>query len=595
MLFVIAAACTDSTDTAKPTTIEFTSVSVQGAVAGQALTSVPAIVVKDQNGSPLANVSITVTVTAGGGTLTAPPQKTVAGPTPIGTWTLGPRVGTNTISVTAGNLTPVTFSVESAAGAPAKFNASSTSINGVVGSPALPAPSATLVDANNNAIAGVPVTLSVTGGGQATATPVTDALGTVTVTGWTLGTVKGNNTLTLTAGSVSITFTAAAKAGPVTSLVVVSGNNQSVPAGSVTEPIVLRATDRFNNGIDNQGVSVFVTAGAGALPTSTATADANGTINVSGWTLGKSVVPQSIRITADGLAADIDATVRTDYNIQVRFFGPEMPPEQRAMFENAAARLSAIITGDVADINAVNFNVASACGVSAAPLTETIDDVIIYATIGTIDGSGNILGQASPCAFRPAGLRNLPAIGFMRFDVADVDFMITNNLLQEVITHEMLHVLGVGATLWNANGYLVNFGTASVAFTGPLAKQGCQDAGGVLTCANSVPVENTGGPGTAGTHWRESVFGNELMTGYANFPPSPLSMVTIGSLADIGYTINSNAADQFRPSTLSIRTTPPIMLDPNWENSGTAKPVIIHPNGTIEQLPPAMGDLIRLR
>jgi hypothetical protein len=29
-----------------------------------------------------------------------------------------------------------------------------------------------------------------------------------------------------------------------------------------------------------------------------------------------------------------------------------------------------------------------------------------------------------------------------------------------------------------------------------------------------VPVENSGGSGTRDAHWRESEFGNEVMTGY---------------------------------------------------------------------------------
>jgi hypothetical protein len=62
-----------------------------------------------------------------------------------------------------------------------------------------------------------------------------------------------------------------------------------------------------------------------------------------------------------------------------------------------------------------------------------------------------------------------------------------------------------------------------------------------------VPVENTGGPGTADSHWRESVFGNELMTGTVN-EVNPLSRVTLGSMADLGYAVNLADAD---PYTLS--------------------------------------------
>jgi hypothetical protein len=36
---------------------------------------------------------------------------------------------------------------------------------------------------------------------------------------------------------------------------------------------------------------------------------------------------------------------------------------------------------------------------------------------------------------------------------------------------------------------------------------------------------------------------NELMTGFLNSGPNPLSAVTIESMADLGYTVNVGAAD----------------------------------------------------
>jgi hypothetical protein len=60
-----------------------------------------------------------------------------------------------------------------------------------------------------------------------------------------------------------------------------------------------------------------------------------------------------------------------------------------------------------------------------------------------------------------------------------------------------------------------------------------------------VPVENTGGPGTADAHWRESVFGNELMTGFVDAGANPLSRVTVGSMGDLGYSVNLTDADPY--------------------------------------------------
>jgi hypothetical protein len=183
----------------------------------------------------------------------------------------------------------------------------------------------------------------------------------------------------------------------------------------------------------------------------------------------------------------------------------------------------------------------------------------------------------------------------MQFDQADVQLMMNNNIFQNVVTHEMLHVIGVGQTLWAANNFLENVNTSTVGYTGPQGRQGCTDAGGIVTCGLSVPVENVGGAGSVNTHWRELVFGNELMTSQANLGESPISMITIGSLADLGYTINPNAADFYKPSTLNVLANPIYTTSGTWENSGNAKPVILHTDGTVEPLPTAPSGLIRLR
>ena len=60
-----------------------------------------------------------------------------------------------------------------------------------------------------------------------------------------------------------------------------------------------------------------------------------------------------------------------------------------------------------------------------------------------------------------------------------------------------------------------------------------------------VPVENEGGPGTALGHWRESVFGGELMTGRLNHGYVPMSATTIESLEDIGFDVDVSLADPF--------------------------------------------------
>ena len=138
----------------------------------------------------------------------------------------------------------------------------------------------------------------------------------------------------------------------------------------------------------------------------------------------------------------------------------------------------------------------------------------------------------------------IPYHGTIQFDSADLAQMEANGTLPDVVLHEIGHVLGIG-TIWEARGLLTGAGTSNPRFTGPqaTAEYNAISSGN----ATSVPVENGGGPGTRDAHWRESVFTNELMTGYVGPGRDlPLSRVTIASLADLGYQVNLGAADPFR-------------------------------------------------
>jgi hypothetical protein len=138
----------------------------------------------------------------------------------------------------------------------------------------------------------------------------------------------------------------------------------------------------------------------------------------------------------------------------------------------------------------------------------------------------------------------------MEFDAADMASMESSGLLYSVVLHEMGHILGIG-TLWTDFGLLSGAGTSNPIFTGANATAQYNQIYG--TNARGVPVEAGGGSGTADSHWRETVFTNELMTGWAG-PGSnlPLSRVTVGSLADIGYTVNYAAADAYTPTSSGL-------------------------------------------
>jgi Leishmanolysin len=140
----------------------------------------------------------------------------------------------------------------------------------------------------------------------------------------------------------------------------------------------------------------------------------------------------------------------------------------------------------------------------------------------------------------------------MSFDTADLQDMQGDGTLGDVITHEMGHVLGIG-TVWDLKRYLKGAGTENPTFSGRNAMQAYRRLRGGTGRLRRVPVENTGGPGTADGHWRETVFRNELMSGFIAEPGNPLSQLTVASLDDLGYEVDLEAAEDYElPDLLDL-------------------------------------------
>jgi len=97
-------------DPAVPTTITANSSTSLTGVAGAVVSPSPSVVVKDQNGAPIAGVTVTFDVTGGGGVVLGSSVATDAsGVATVGSWTLGATAGPNTLTASTGTLTPVTF------------------------------------------------------------------------------------------------------------------------------------------------------------------------------------------------------------------------------------------------------------------------------------------------------------------------------------------------------------------------------------------------------------------------------------------------------------------------------------------------------
>jgi hypothetical protein len=176
--------------------------------------------VTDGAGNPVPGITVTFTVTFGGGNVTgAEATADLAGIAAVTTWTLGPALGgLNSLRATApGAADSVTFTAVGTRQPPESIAiVDGDNQTATVGTPVPTAPSVLVTDASGSPLSGIAVIFSVlTGGGTVTeAIQTTDSDGIATVGSWTLGTVEGANTLraaTLTLPGVTFTATGAAR------------------------------------------------------------------------------------------------------------------------------------------------------------------------------------------------------------------------------------------------------------------------------------------------------------------------------------------------------------------------------------------------
>lgn len=248
--------------------------------------------------------------------------------------------------------------------------------------------------------------------------------------------------------------------------------------------------------------------------------------------MGKQITLEfkTYRAVADAERAKTLAATTSPFTIEVRFLGG-LTESQQGVFAAAAERWTHVIVGDLE---------------TAIVGNDVIDDLLIEAEGVPIDGVLGILGMAGPTDIRGdtggAGA-GLPAKGIMRFDTADLARMEEDGTINDVITHEMGHVLGIGS-VWTEFGLLKGFPGSNPTFVGQGATQEFATLVGSQS-AEPVPVANVGGEGSAGSHWREAVFGTELMSPQIAAAGNPMSRLTVASLGDLGYQVDLDAAEPY--------------------------------------------------
>ena len=276
------------------------------------------------------------------------------------------------------------------------------------------------------------------------------------------------------------------------------------------------------------------------------------------------------------------------FDIELVFLDDHFPERQKRRVRYAARRWMSIIREDLPDYTLTQGG-EGRCGDHSYEITsgERIDDLRIY-IVGFDDYDSAPGGWASPHMLRETSL--LPISGCMALNNRFTDPV----YFLDTALHEIGHVLGFG-TIWDDLGFLQNPSqnnpNADTHFNGPLAIAAFDAAGGSSHTGGKVPVRNDGNPRSADSHWRFSVFGDELMaagTGVSSVSEAhyksnyALSAITIQSLADLGYVVDVTQADPYTLPSAAAKASAKIAAPSTHTHGEQREPMyVVDPQGRI--------------
>ena len=279
-----SAAATVALGVGSPASIEAVAGAEQTAVVGTAVATAPSVVVRDDDGNPLAGIPVTFRVTGGGGALNgANPVTGADGVAAIGGWTLGQKSGANTVAATLSGLdvsgSPVVFTATATPGPvdagasrvgadPERITASGGSSRSTI--------TVTARDAFDNPIPGLAVTLSASGAGTTLTQPADPTGADGTTTGLLSSTSPGDHVVSATIAGTAITqsVTVAVSAGTPSA----GRSSVTVPDGRAGErtSIAIRLRDAQGNDVAGQAGAIAVSVGGANAGASVSKSDEGG-------------------------------------------------------------------------------------------------------------------------------------------------------------------------------------------------------------------------------------------------------------------------------------------------------------------------------
>lgn len=255
-------------------------------------------------------------------------------------------------------------------------------------------------------------------------------------------------------------------------------------------------------------------------------------------------------------------------------------PAEQTDIRNAADRIQKVIAAGLRPAQTRSKSGPLRCFIDEQKtryltMDEEVHGLLVLVMSEPLSGTG-VLAESGPCIVRDSS--NLPLVAVMRINADALAKLKQDEQLYPVAFHELFHTLGFG-TMWTPDpithqGFnLVTGSGTSYAYTGPQALAQAKAQNKAPASWTTVPVDNTGLDGTAGSHWRQDVFSQyastgpwELMTGRIPEPTwklmPALSATTLGAIADLGYAVSFSQAEPFQIPfpTAAVQGEAPVAL-----------------------------------
>ncbi len=174
-----------------------------------------------------------------------------------------------------------------------------------------------------------------------------------------------------------------------------------------------------------------------------------------------------------------------------------------------------------------------------------VGDEDLTIIVRPLESAATHVAEAEPCAQRPDGTTR---VGIIRVAIARLRDAAPMSP-PDLFAHEIGHVLGFAGSWFARPGLTAPGGGAALTgiadpwFVGSSARRAAAQLG-LPFADRGVPIET--GDGGAFAHWRGNAMRGELMA-WAAEPSMRLSAVTLAALQDLGYAIESHAAEWFVP------------------------------------------------